>query len=160
MLAALALLGSCASASSGPSAGRGDTTSAERSIDRVVATVLFADTVVLIGLRPVREHALPPKPVRRAHLSWRLESEAGEMLASGKIPDPRVLVSEFEADGTPNPKNVAAGAAFVEIEIPNVGGTLVLQTPPGADGGVSPGHQNDPRERWTLVIEKHDGVVP
>lgn len=66
---------------------------------------------------------LGPSNITHRKLSWTYVDADGRTIATGTVPDGRVVTTEFLADGTPAPASHAAGTTFT-VSIPSSAGQL------------------------------------
>lgn len=125
-----------------------------RPADRVIATILMTnDQLTLIGLRPATGNELPEPQAVAPVLGWQYEDSSGKIVESGTVTVPVVTLAEFDENGKPAPVTTVAGAATLEVQIPNVDGTFVLFDP-AATGGTTQKSWGGLLKKLKLYIKK------
>ena len=83
----------------------------------------------LLGLGPEPENPWPAYLPHESTWSWEFKVNGSDRSVNGRIADPLVVTSEFEAGGRANPIRGRAGAGMFHVDLPNSGGTFVLSVP-------------------------------
>ncbi|MBK6514461.1 MAG: hypothetical protein IPG04_10175 [Polyangiaceae bacterium] len=125
----LSLLNGCA-----PSSGPPSSDEVESTAETVVVTLaLRGGAVEALSLRPGSGPLAQP-PTRGAILRWELVDTDGQVIAEGKVEDPRALRSEGAVDGEDHEDDAARGdVGVLTLHLPNEPGYIRLLEPVGGE---------------------------
>ena len=132
------------------------TEGAERGDRGALLEVVVADgRVELVRGTPIELLDHPAEhDVADTDLRWELRSEEGALLAAGRTRDPRLVRFESFGEADLGSEVVRAGAGVIDIEIPDVRGTLRLV----AEGGALLGElTHTPLDGREVVLGGGDG---
>lgn len=121
-----------------------------------VTLTIQGGKVELVDLAEV--DATPNAPVGGDAIRFRFQPLDGGAAVDGEVRDSRILRSEFDLEGRPDPQRVVAGAGILSVRIPNTPGTLSLFDADGESLGTVDVDPDGPRTR-TAALMRADDVV-
>jgi hypothetical protein len=90
---------------------------------------------ILLGIAPYNPHKdnAPSAPADKDGYAWEVRDAANEVVRKGRLAKTVTWRSEWDAAGKPDPREMELPALWLEVVVPNIGGSLVIYDAPAGD---------------------------